>query len=124
MEARERTPRYYQTSSRVEPFRDWRQHSADDNVKAHIDARIARLRGGNFGNSKPIGDGASENRINFGPGYRIYYAVSGDDIILLCGGDKSTQHADIKRARAYWKDYKKRNKAQLELARRAKKDKR
>ena len=73
-----------------------------------IDARIARLRSGNFGDSKPIGGGASENRIHYGPGYRIYYGVDGKDVILLLyGGDKSSQDADIKLAQQYWDDYKK-----------------
>lgn len=67
------------------------------------------MRGGNFSDSWPIGDGASENRIDFGPGYRIYYGIQGENLILLCGGDKSTQSADIKLALAYWDDYKKRS---------------
>ena len=79
-----------------------------DNARAMIDARIARLRSGNFGDSKPIGGGASENRIHYGPGYRIYYGVDGKDVILLLyGGDKSSQDADIKLAQQYWDDYKK-----------------
>jgi putative addiction module killer protein len=123
METRERVPLYYQTKSRTFPFGEWRASISDENTKAAVDARIARLRGGNFGDSRPIGGGASENRIDFGPGYRIYYGISGDNIILLCAGDKSTQAADVKRAKDYWKDYKKRNKAQLELETRAKKHK-
>lgn len=98
----------YKTAAGVFPFRDWRSSIGDAKARAAIDARIARFRGGNFGDSKPIGDGASENRIDFGPGYRVYYGVSGEKIILLCGGDKSTQHADIIRAKAYWKDYRER----------------
>lgn len=110
MEAREREVFSYQTSAGVFPFREWRRNLTDDDTKAAIDARIARFRGGNFGDSKPIGGGASENRIDFGPGYRIYYGVSSDKIILLSGGDKSTQDADIVNARAYWEDYKHREK--------------
>jgi putative addiction module killer protein len=105
MEARERNPLYYKTSSGRLPFREWRNGLRDRDTKAAIDARIARLRGGNFGDSRPIGGGASENSIDFGPGYRIYYGVNGDDIILLSAGDKSTQEADIKNAKAYWNDY-------------------
>jgi putative addiction module killer protein len=100
----------YKTASGIFPFREWRSSIDDSVTKAAIDARIARFRGGNFGDSRPIGGGASENRIDFGPGYRIYYGVSGSKIILLCGGDKSTQHADIPRAISYWEDYKDREK--------------
>jgi putative addiction module killer protein len=112
METRERNPLYYQTISGRAPFKEWRNCITDQDARAAVDARIARLRGGNFGDSRPIGGGASENRIDVGPGYRIYYGVNGDDVILLCAGDKSTQGADIKNAKAHWKDYKKRNKEQ------------
>jgi len=80
----------------------------DGRVMAAIDARIARFRTGNFGDSKSIGGGASESRINLGPGYRIYYGVDGDDIIVLSGGDKGTQTTDIRDALSYWKRYKER----------------
>jgi putative addiction module killer protein len=109
MEARERKILYYKTILAAQPFRDWRTGVTDKDTKAAIDARIARLRGGNFGDSRPIGGGASENRVDFGPGYRIYYGVSGDDIVLLCAGDKSTQGADIERAKTYWTDFKTRS---------------
>ena len=62
-------------------------------------------------NSRPIGDGAFESRVDFGSGYRIYFGMDGDEVILLCGGDKSTQDADITRAKEHWKDYKRRNRA-------------
>jgi putative addiction module killer protein len=88
----------------------WRDSIIDKPTKAAITARIARLRGGNFGDSRPIGDGASESVIDFGPGYRIYYAVHGGEIILLCGGDKSTQASDIQTAKSFWNDYKERTK--------------
>lgn len=88
----------------------WRDGLGDIKTKAAIAARIGRLRSGNFSDSKSIGGGAAENRINFGPGYRIYYGIDGDKIILLCGGDKSTQDTDIKIAQKYWEDYKERAK--------------
>src|SRR5579862_8889049 len=100
---------YRNVAGRI-PFREWRDTIADKQTKAAIDARIARFRGGNFGDSKPIGDGAYESRVNVGPGYRLYYALAGKKIILLCGGDKSAQRADIIRAREYWTDYKNRQK--------------
>jgi putative addiction module killer protein len=69
-----------------------------------VDARIARFRG-----SEPIDGGASENKIDHGPGYRLYYGVDGRDVvILLLGGDKSTQNADIKTVRGYWEEHKRR----------------
>ena len=123
MEARERNVLSYKTISGTFPFRDWRSALTDEDTKAAIDARIARLRGGNFGSSEPIGEGVSENKIDFGPGFRIYYGTDGDSIVLLCGGDKSTQNADIRNAKAYWKDYRKRNRERKALKREGAKDK-
>jgi putative addiction module killer protein len=73
----------------------------DHKTRAAITARIARLQSGNFSNSRSIGGRGVENRIDFGPGYRIYYGIDGGKIILLCGGDKSTQDADIETAQKY-----------------------
>ena len=107
MEGRERSVEYYTTAAGVCPFREWRMaQSRDRRTKAAIDARITRFRTGNFGDSKPIGDGVAESRIHFGPGYRVYYGVDGNKIVLLTGGDKSTQDADSRLARKYWADYK------------------
>jgi putative addiction module killer protein len=110
MEGRERGVLYYKTASGVFPFREWRSRISDDDTRAAIDARIARFRGGNLGNSEPVGGGVSENKIFFGPGYRIYYAIDEGQVVLLCAGDKSTHSPDIKRAIAYWEDYKRREK--------------
>src|SRR5579863_6392078 len=118
MEGREREVLYYKTVLGVFPFREWRSGITDDETRGIVDARIARLRGGNFGDSEPIGGGASENKIDFGPGYRIYYGIDSIRVILLCGGDKSTQDADIRRSRDYWKDYKKREKERKATERR------
>ena len=117
MEGRERKVLYYNTSLREEPFRVWRRSITDIKTAAVIDARIARLRGGNFGDSEPIGSGASENKIDFGPGYRIYYGADDDKIILLGGGDKATQTPDIKIAEARWIDYKSREKVRKKTER-------
>ena len=69
--------------------------------------RIKRLANGNPGDVRPVGKGVSELRIDTGPGYRVYYAANGDDLILLlAGGDKSTQARDIETALALWKDWK------------------
>jgi putative addiction module killer protein len=77
-------------------------------MMAAVDARIARFRTGNFGDSKSIGGGASESRIDLGPGFRIYYGVDGDDIVVLNAGHKGSQTADIRDALSYWKSYKER----------------
>ncbi len=81
-------------------FDDWLNRLADKQGKAKITARVQRLEQGNLGQVKPIGAGVSEMKINFGPGYRVYFKQTGRTIILiLCGGDKSTQSEDIRRAR-------------------------
>ncbi len=107
MEARERNVRYYENGDHC-PFREWRNSLKDDKVKAAVDARITRFRKGNLGKSDPIGEGASESKIDLGPGYRIYYGADGDGIILLTGGDKSSQNSDIEDALSYWKNHKER----------------
>lgn len=108
MEGREREVLYYKTVAGRSPFGESRDRIADDDTRAAVDARIARLRGGNVGDSKPIGEGAAENRIHVGSGYRIYYGIDGERVVLLCAGDKSTQDRDIAMAKGYWEDYKKR----------------
>jgi putative addiction module killer protein len=105
---KERRAVYYETALGALPFQEWRDSITDTRTRSTIDGRIRRLRSGNFGDSKPIGDGVSEARIFLGPGYRIYYAVHELILILLLGGDKGTQDADITRAKAYWKDHQRR----------------
>jgi putative addiction module killer protein len=79
----------------------WLRNLRDDRAAAWINGRIARLRLGAFGDVRPIGEGLSELRIDYGPGYRVYLTRRGDRlVILLCGGDKKTQTSDIKRAKA------------------------
>jgi putative addiction module killer protein len=68
--------------------------------------RLLRVQEGNYGDVAPIGEGLSELRLFFGPGYRIYFGEEADNIIvILCGGDKSSQDRDIENAKAYWKEY-------------------
>ncbi len=82
-------------------FQDWIDHLRDRRAQAIIDARIARLRERNFGQTRSLDSGLSELKIDFGPGYRIYFTRRGDLlVVLLCGGDKSSQTRDIARARA------------------------
>ena len=80
-------------------YADWIDNLRDIQGRARILVRIERLAMGNPGDVKPVGEGVSELRINYGPGYRVYFTKQGDKIvILLAGGDKSTQAADIKNA--------------------------
>lgn len=83
----------------TEVFSDWLDSLKDRAGRARIQARIERLAGGNPGQHRDLKRGVSELKIDVGPGYRVYYLKRGDVlIILLCGGDKSTQRDDIKRA--------------------------
>ena len=80
-------------------FADWLESLRDDLARARIQARILRLKAGNAGDAKPVGEGVSEMRIDHGPGYRLYFVRRGSElIILLAGGDKRTQAKDIKTA--------------------------
>ena len=80
-------------------FVQWLDELADARTRARVLARIRRLAEGNAGDVKPVGEGVSEMRIDYGPGYRVYFAKQGREIIvLLAGGDKRTQSADIKTA--------------------------
>ena len=92
---------------RTDLFDDWLLGLRDLMGRARIDMRIRRLANGNPGDVRPVGNGVSELRIDTGPGYRVYYAAKGDELILLlAGGDKSTQARDIETALALWKDWK------------------
>lgn len=86
-------------------FDKWLKGLRDLQAKARIFERIRRLRDGNPGDTKSVGQGVSEMRINYGPGYRLYYAQRGKALVLLlCGGDKSSQKEDIARAVAMVKE--------------------
>ena len=85
----------------------WLKNLKDQRARSLVFTRIKRLALGNPGDVKPVGEGISEMRIDYGPGYRIYYKDTGKEIIiLLCGGDKSTQQADIAAAKKIVLDYK------------------
>lgn len=86
-------------------FASWLEELRDTNARARILVRIRRLELGNRGDVKPIGESVSELRIPYGPGYRVYFAGQGQEIIiLLCGGDKSSQRRDIAMARQMAKE--------------------
>src|SRR5690349_11945958 len=81
------------------PFEEWLASLRDQKARAIIRTRIGRVRLGNLGNCKPVGDGVLELKIDYGPGYRVYFGQVGTKlVILLCGGDKSSQSEDIRRA--------------------------
>lgn len=91
-------------------YMDWLSRLRDRQAKVAIIRRMNRFQQGNLGNHKFCRDGIWELRIDFGPGYRVYYALAGQRIVLLlCGGDKSTQDSDIDRAITFWRDWQRRN---------------
>jgi putative addiction module killer protein len=101
--------RHYVNRAGKDVFDDWLTHLADARTQAKIASRINRLAAGNFGDCKPLRQGVSELRIDWGPGYRVYYAMIGREcVVLLCGGAKRRQSSDIERALQYLKDYKER----------------
>jgi len=88
------------TIKRTEEFSNWLRDLRDIRARAEVLARIDRLVVGNPGDVAPVGDGISEMRIHYGPGYRVYYVQRGDEIVvLLCGGDKGSQTSDIRAAK-------------------------
>jgi putative addiction module killer protein len=92
------------------PLDTWLAGLRGEEARARIAVRITRLGLGLEGEWKAVGDGVRELRIPTGPGYRIYYAWEGPRIVvLLAGGDKSSQARDIRRAKLYWRDYRERN---------------
>lgn len=101
--------RRYLTGSGKDVFGAWMSGLRDNRTKAKIMVRIDRLSAGNFGDCKSLGNGLFELRIDWGPGYRVYYALVGRAcVLLLCGGDKRKQASDIRRALECLKDYRER----------------
>lgn len=91
------------------PYAEWLASLRDKQTRARIIMQVDRMELGLFGDSAPIGEGLSELKIHYGPGYRVYYGKDTQNAyLLLCGGDKSTQSRDIKRAKAYWQEHKRR----------------
>ena len=104
MEIRE----YVTLGGRV-PFLEWIDKLRDRSARTRIRVQLDRLLTGNFGDHKSLGHGLHELRIHYGPGYRIYYGLEGQALILLlCGGNKATQQSDIRLAANYWQDYRRR----------------
>jgi putative addiction module killer protein len=101
--------RHYVNLAGRDVFDDWLTQLGDARAQAKIATRINRLAAGNFGDCKSLRQGLFELRIDWGPGYRVYYAMIGREcVLLLCGGDKRKQPADIGRALEYLRDYRER----------------
>lgn len=100
---------YLTADEHHDPYLDWLQRLRDNQAKVSVIRRVARIELGNFGDHKFCRDGVWELRIDLGPGYRVYYALSGHRVVLLlCGGDKRTQETDIAKAVIHWQDWQRR----------------
>ena len=100
----------YQSEDGREPYADWLARLADRQARARVIVRVQRMAADNFGDCKPLDGGVWELRIDWGPGYRVYYALAGRRVVLLlAGGDKRRQRADITTALKYWQDWQRRN---------------
>ena len=96
----------YRNAAGKSPFRDWITRKIDGDVRNRINARIRRIEEfGNYGDCEPVGEGVYELKLDTGPGYRVYFGIDEDKMILLLGGTKATQESDISKAREYWEDY-------------------
>ena len=108
IEAKERKVTIFVTSSGKVPYDDWFDSLRDKRAQAIVFNRIDRVRLGNFGNCRSVGGGVYELKIYYGPGLRVYFGLDGEEIVLLlCGGDKSSQKKDIAHAHELWKEHKK-----------------
>ncbi len=105
MELQPRVIHYYETPNGKCPYQEWFE-GLDRQTQMIVDGRILRLRRGNLGVWRQVGNGVKELKISHGPGLRIYFAEDGDSIVvLLCAGDKGSQDRDIKKAQEYWEEY-------------------
>lgn len=102
---------YKDPTTGKEPLTQWLDALKDKTTKTRISVRIGRAEDGNFGDHRPLGEGLFELRFHHGPGYRIYYGIErGKIILLLAGGDKSTQTKDIIKAKRFWESHQKERK--------------
>jgi putative addiction module killer protein len=101
---------YYKTTEGKAPFKEWLDALRDVNGRAKIRIRLDRVRLGNLGDHNTVYEGVWELRIDYGPGYRVYFAKEGNRLILLIiGGDKDSQRRDIVRAAGYLQDHRRRH---------------
>jgi len=106
MEVQPRDIQRYSTPDGKVPFSEWLDSLRDLKAKFKIERRLDRVGTGNLGDYRAVGEGVYELRINYGPGYRVYFGqVEETIVLLLIGGDKSTQEQDIRKAKTYWTDY-------------------
>ena len=102
---------YFIAETGRKPFREWLEGLKDVAGRGKIRVRLDRARLGNLGDNHSIGEGVRELRIDYGPGYRVYFALDGNRLILLLlGGDKSSQERDIDMAKEYWREHQRRSK--------------
>ena len=105
--AQQRQLEIYRDPNDQAPYTEWFESIRDLKTRTQIQNRLDRIESGNLGDYRSVGDDVFELRFQFGPGYRIYFGQVGHTIVLLlCGGDKSSQNRDIKQAKAYWQEYK------------------
>lgn len=106
MDTRARRIKTYVRPNGISPFEGWISSLRDKSAKAKIFTRIDRMKFGNFGDYKSVGHGVFELRIHYGPGFRVYFGLLGADVVLLLvGGDKSSQVKDISLSQKYWKEF-------------------
>ena len=109
MEATPKELQIYVEEDGQAPFSEWLASLRDIKARAKIRVRLDRVGLGNLGDCHGVGDGVQELRIDYGPGYRVYFGQVGSTIVLLlCGGDKSIQAKDIEQAKRYWSEYRRR----------------
>ncbi len=100
---------YYLTETGGKPFKEWLDSLKDITARQKVRIRLDRVRLGNLGRNRAVGEGVYELKIKYGPGYRVYYAIEKKTVVLLMmGGDKSSQNKDIALAHKYWQDHKRR----------------
>ena len=106
MEVQPRDIQRYSTPDGKVPFSEWLYSLRDLKAKFKIERRLDRVGTGNLGDYRAVGEAVYELRINYGTGYRVYFGqVEETIVLLLIGGDKSTQEQDIRKAKTYWTDY-------------------
>ena len=110
MQIKQRVVNYYKTPTGKVPAKEWLSAVKDTLTQAILYKRIRQAGLGQLGKTRNVGDGVWDLKIDYGPGYRVYYGINGDELILiLMAGSKRTQSADIKKAHAYWIEWKETN---------------
>lgn len=110
MQIKQRNVYYYETPTGRLPAQEWLSSIKDKVTQAILYKRIRQAGLGQFGRTRNVGDGVWELKIDYGPGYRVYYGIHGDEtVLILMAGSKRTQSGDIKKARAYWIEWKGKN---------------